>query len=90
MPNTVDILIIILQLAILVVYLRNRKYHVSFTSQSATTPLPRGEVTLLKRSGDSWVSFGCRPLNHPDIEEALRTPGLAYSDDSGNITLGVQ
>jgi hypothetical protein len=35
------------------------------------------QVELLRRHGDAWVTHSWRPQGHPDIQEALDTPGLA-------------
>lgn len=45
------------------------------------------EVTLFVRRGDKWLFHSKRPVGHPDIDEVLRTPGMAILQN-GKVTEG--
>jgi len=48
---------------------------------------PTGRVEILRTNGER---VGIRTPGHPDIDEALRTPGLAVRWPSGDLDLGNQ
>jgi hypothetical protein len=61
------------------------------TQHAAPFPAAAHEsVEILKRIGDHWFHVGHRHANHPDIKEALATPGLAVRHADGSIHEGVQ
>jgi hypothetical protein len=39
------------------------------------------DVELLKNIGGKWIHHSWKPEGHPDIQEALDTPGLAIRRD---------
>lgn len=57
-------------------------------------PAPRAHDTqtheILKRAIDGWLHVGFRHTHHPDIREALVTPGLAVRHADGSIHEGNQ
>lgn len=44
-------------------------------------PLSNEHVTLMIKRGGTWLYHSMRPKGHPDIEETLRTPGMAIFQD---------
>jgi hypothetical protein len=51
---------------------------------------PNAAVQLLKRVGAEWIHLGHRHYTHPDVREALETPGLAVRFADGRIDEGIQ
>lgn len=49
-----------------------------------------GLVEVLKKHGEAWLRIGSRHAAHPDIHEALHTPGLAVRHIDGSIEEGKQ
>jgi hypothetical protein len=50
--------------------------------------LPQNEeVTLFIKRDGKWLFHSKRPVGHPDIEEVLKTPGMAILQ-SGKVTEG--
>ena len=48
------------------------------------------ELQVLKRVDGDWRHIGYRHSEHPDIAEALATPGLAVRHADGRIEVGQQ
>jgi hypothetical protein len=78
--------VLLLQVACL--YRVNRHARARLTAE-AEAQSAHGTVRILKREGAGWVHVGHRHDEHPDIAEALRTPGLAVMR-GGIIDEGVQ
>jgi soluble lytic murein transglycosylase-like protein len=56
---------------------------------AAAAPAPPTEhVEIIKRHGAGWVRVGHRHAEHPDVREALVTPGLAVRHPDGRIEGG--
>lgn len=66
--------VLLLQLACL---WRINKHARARLTAEAEAQSSQGAVRLLKRVGSGWVHIGHRHEEHPDVAEALRTPGLA-------------
>lgn len=45
---------------------------------------------VVKRVDNTWLRWGDRPAGHPDLTEALATPGLAVLTPEGVLEEGVQ
>ncbi len=45
---------------------------------------------IVKRVGYQWLHVGHRQAAHPDVHEALRTPGLALRHLDGHVEEGEQ
>jgi hypothetical protein len=57
-------------------------------TRAAADTLTAASVEIVKRAGESWVHVGHRHATHPDLAEALRTPGLAVRHSDGRIEGG--
>lgn len=51
---------------------------------------PHAHLEIVKRVGDRWLFHGLRHRGHPDVAEALATPGLAVRHADGRIEEGAQ
>ena len=68
------ILLVLLYLAVRL----SLSYKISVNPPASPGPhIPSGEVELLKMVGNAWVHHGWRHAGHPDVREAIETPGLA-------------
>lgn len=62
----------------------------NLTAAAAPAAAQSEPVEIVKRVGDLWFTVGHRHAAHPDVEEALRTPGLAVRRATGAIEEGKQ
>lgn len=94
-------LLVELELAVIAVLLayslfRGRNKPVStagiakIVAQAYESEFRHGALEIVKRVGGEWVSIGRRHEGHPDVKEALDTPGLAVRHESGEIAEGKQ
>lgn len=58
------------------------------TAATNTTPTPATTCIILRTIDKSYI--GRRPDNHPDVDTALKTPGLEVVYEDGTIDQGVQ
>jgi hypothetical protein len=60
------------------------------TAPDSTPTYPAEHIEIVKKRGDDWVHVGHRPITHPDIHEAIETPGLALRHSDGRIEEGTK
>ena len=57
---------------------------------TVTVDTPAASHEIVKRVRDKWIHVGFRRPHHPDVQEALDTPGLAVRHSDGRIEEGNQ